>query len=307
LADSARRFVMFAMVAMLAGCGGLPRPFEGRPGTAGALLSEPPPSRLAIPTPGTAMLTNDAAQGLTEALATALQARDVPAIAGPARKGDWWLAVTADLRGATVVPVFTVQNPQSEAKGSIDAAPVAPADWVEARPATLQAIAAAAAPRLATLLTAIEASRRQSDPTSLANRPVRVLLEAVTGAPGDGNQSLTRQMKLELTNLGQQVLDTPQTGTQRPDYTVSGHVATELTASNQMRVEVVWTVTDARHTEAGKVAQLNEVPRGSLNGLWADVAVVVAQEAAGGVRDVILNQTGARKPDAPKTEAPAAK
>jgi hypothetical protein len=38
--------------------------------------------------------------------------------------------------------------------------------------------------------------------------------------------------------------------------------------------------------------QLNQVPAGSLNGLWGDVALVVAQEAAGGVHDVIVQQSG---------------
>ena len=57
-----------------------------------------------------------------------------------------------------------------------------------------------------------------------------------------------------------------------------------------------WKVADAKGAEAGQVAQLNQVPRGTLAGLWADVALVVAQEAAGGVRDVIRNQTGVRRP-----------
>jgi hypothetical protein len=38
--------------------------------------------------------------------------------------------------------------------------------------------------------------------------------------------------------------------------------------------------------------QLNDVPAGSLNGYWGDVATAVAHEAAGGVRDVILRQSG---------------
>jgi hypothetical protein len=44
--------------------------------------------------------------------------------------------------------------------------------------------------------------------------------------------------------------------------------------------------------DLGRVLQLNEVPAGSLNGLWGDVALVVAEEAAGGVRDVIANAGG---------------
>jgi hypothetical protein len=36
-----------------------------------------------------------------------------------------------------------------------------------------------------------------------------------------------------------------------------------------------------------------------LSGFWGDVAVVVAEQAAGGINDVILNGTGKRKPAAP--------
>ena len=42
------------------------------------------------------------------------------------------------------------------------------------------------------------------------------------------------------------------------------------------------------------VVQLNEIPAGTLNQYWGDVAAVVAREAAGGVRDVILTQSGRR-------------
>jgi hypothetical protein len=55
-------------------------------------------------------------------------------------------------------------------------------------------------------------------------------------------------------------------------------------------------VDDARGREAGRVVQLNEVAAGTLDKLWGDVAVVVVQEASGGVRDVIFNQSGARRP-----------
>ena len=40
--------------------------------------------------------------------------------------------------------------------------------------------------------------------------------------------------------------------------------------------------------------QLNEVPPGTLDRYWGDVAVVVADEAAGGVRDVVQNVSGTR-------------
>ena len=57
-------------------------------------------------------------------------------------------------------------------------------------------------------------------------------------------------------------------------------------------------MTAANGDERGKVVQLNDIPAGSLDHYWGDVAVVVATEAAGGVNDVILRQSG-REPGEP--------
>ena len=59
---------------------------------------------------------------------------------------------------------------------------------------------------------------------------------------------------------------------------------------NAQRIEVDWLVLDANGKEAGRVVQLNEVPKGMLSLAWGDVAYVVAAEAAGGVKDVIANR-----------------
>jgi hypothetical protein len=78
------------------------------------------------------------------------------------------------------------------------------------------------------------------------------------------------------------------------DYTISGEVEITNTSYSQQRVEIIWKVTDARGNEAGQVVQLNSIPGGALSNLWGDVALVVAQEAAKGVRDVMFNYIGAR-------------
>ena len=144
---------------------------------------------------------------------------------------------------------------------------------------------------MAALLAGIEAARREADPNSLVNRPVRIQLQPVIGAPGDGNRSLALHMRDQLTKLGLLVQDKPEAA----DYAVAGQVTVADLAGGQQQVEIRWKVADARGAEAGQVAQLNQVPRGTLAGLWADVAMIVAQEAAGGVRDVIRNQTGAKR------------
>ena len=276
------------LAALLAGCGDLPRPFAGNPGTVGRMLARPPPARLAVPEPTDVLLPADAGHSFAGAVTAALVAREVPAIAGPVRPGDWVLTVAAQQNGANVTPRFTVTDPTGKQQGSTEGPPVAASAWASGAPDVLKQEAAASGPAIATLLTSIDAVLRRSDPNSLVNRPPRVLVAAVTGAPGDGNRALALEMRRQLPQLGEMVQDTPQGA----DFTVTGEVHTAPNPDGTTRVEISWHVTDAQGHDLGKVVQLNDVPGGTLNGLWGDVALVVAQQAAGGVKDVIDKQAG---------------
>ena len=57
-------------------------------------------------------------------------------------------------------------------------------------------------------------------------------------------------------------------------------------------MEIQWIVKTAAGDERGRVVQLNEIPAGTLDHYWGDVAVVVATEASNGVNDVIRRQSG---------------
>jgi len=213
----------------------------------------------------------------------------VPAVATDPQKGDWRLTVTAETHGTQVVPMFTVADPDGNPKGTTQGTPVDAALWASGDRRALDAAASAGGDAVATLLTRIEAQRRQNDPNSLVNRPARVLVPEVSGAPGDGNHALARQMRAHLPEVGEVVTDKPETA----DFAVKGEVKLATTGEGQ-RVEIQWIVLDAAGRELGRVVQLNDIARGSLDGLWGDVALVVAQQAAAGVRDVILNNTGRR-------------
>jgi predicted aspartyl protease len=95
-------------------------------------------------------------------------------------------------------------------------------------------------------------------------------------------------MRARLAVLGPVVLTTP-TGA---DFVVQGEVKVVPIAKRQERVEIQWTVKTASGDERGRVVQLNEIPAGTLDHYWGDVAVVVATEASSGVNDVILRQSG---------------
>ena len=284
--------LLTAALLALAGCGNLPQPFLGNPGATAARLAEPPAARLSILPPEQSLLPDSAGTVWAAAVADALRAEEVPAVSGrEARRGDWALVLAAELRDGAVVPSYTVRNPAGESLGVAEGAPVPAADWAGGRPGVLTAAAAQAAPGVASLLGRIEAARRQSDPTSLQNRPARVWFTGVTGAPGDGDRSLPVQMRTKLGSLGLVVQDDAKGA----DFTLAGQVAVAPGAGGTERIELQWIVTDAKG-ERGRIVQLNEVPRGSLNPYWGDVAVVVATEAAGGVRDVVINAGGRKGP-----------
>ena len=245
------RALALLLAALLGACGDLPRPFAGNPGATARRLAQPPPARLAVPPPTAALLPDDAAAALADGLAAELQSREVPAVAEAPREGDWRLITRAEQRGTEVVPFFTVQNPAGEEKGAAQGAAVPGAAWAEGQPATMRHVAEAAAPGIAALLTQIEAARRQSDPTSLVNRPIRVFFKGVHGAPGDGDRSLARQLRVQLPGLGPVLQDT-EAGA---DFVLEGRVDTARSGSDTMRVEIEWRVADAQGREAGKVVQ----------------------------------------------------
>lgn len=282
-----RAAAVLLLAAGVAGCGTLPQPFRDRPGAMGARLAQPPmPPRLVVPPPQTALLSDDGSKALAALLARDLQLRQVPAYAQPAHPGDWRLDVTARTSGAEVVPDYVIRTPQGAIAGQLNGPPVSEAAWAAGATATLQQVAEAATPQLAATLSTINVTLQRADPNSIYNRPIRLAFLPVTGAPGDGDGALTRLMRARLTELGEQ----PQASEKDADFTVSGHVRVVPIGGGQDRVEIQWVLTDAQGRERGRVVQLNDVPAGSLDGYWGDIADAVTRQAAPGVRELVQKQ-----------------
>lgn len=281
-------FLLLLGPALLAGCGDLPMPFKDNPGATALRLAAPPPSRLAIPPSGDTMLANDGATLLARDLAEALDNQEVPAQAIVPTKGDWRLDVSARLAGNQVVPRFTVRTPEGRVRGSLDGTPVAASAWANADAATLHAVADAASPDIAAMLTGIRAAQREADPNSLMHRPAKVYFAGVKGAPGDGDTALADAMRRQMPMHGDLVQSTPKGA----DYTLVGTVGVAHPQDGRQAVELDWRLLDASGREAGKVSQLNAVPTGTLDGAWGDVALAAATEAAGGIHEVIQRNSG---------------
>lgn len=287
-----RRRLLVALPLLLAGCGTLPQPLLRKPGAMGARLAVPPPPVLIVPPPPDALLGNRAADAYAHDLAKALVDRNVPSIVRPARPYDWQLEATARTANATVIPGFRIIGPGHKEYGHLTGAEVSGAAWAAGDPATLRQAADAAAPGLVKQLSAINAAVQQSNPASLENRPPRVRLIRVTGAPGDGNHALKLDVSRDLPKLGVVMVD----HTADADFLIDGVV--KVSPANKDGkpgesdlVELDWTVRNRRGGFIGKVSQLHDLKPSEMTPYWGDVAAAAASQAALGLRQVIRNAT----------------
>ncbi|MFC0387072.1 hypothetical protein [Muricoccus vinaceus] len=290
-------------LALLAACGPLPQPFRGNPGAEGRRLAAPPAYRIAVPSPSTALLSDVASSDFAVAVAEALEAAEVPAVAGPPAPLDWRLDISADREGQGVVPAYAVRDADGRVLGQARGASVGVAEWSQSTPDLLRKVASRDAGVVAGLLSRGEAARRASETVAFngAGGPPRVRFTGVRGAPGDGNQALATRMREFLASQGLVVQD----GADGAAFAVSGEITMAAGAARKQRVEILWKVSRRDGHDLGRALQLNEVPAGSLNGLWGDVAYVVAEEASVAVRDIIANAGGLGEAAARRDQPPA--
>jgi hypothetical protein len=278
---------------LLAGCGDLPQPFRGRPGRNAQNLAVPLAVRVAIPPPTAALLTDAAARTLSQSLATALQAEEMPVVATSTPFPlDWRLEVTAAEARGQVTPRYRLLDPDGRDQASTTGAPVPSRDWADSRPETFRALALATAPALADLFVQVEAARKGSEPATLLVGPIRLRFTGVTGAPGDGNTALGTRVRQVLAGRGVRVQDNGEGA----GYAVSGQVSMVTTGPTVQRVEIVWTVSRRDGQDLGRVLQLNEVRAGSLDRFWGDTGYAAGEEAANGIYRVLENARAPAEP-----------
>jgi hypothetical protein len=116
------------------------------------------------------------------------------------------------------------------------------------------------------------------------------LVPPVSGAPGDGGQSLTAAMRKHLQNAGVKLVDG---GGSSNTYTVKGSVEMGAAADGQQPITIHWMVVDPNGKTMDKaVVQRNKVAEGSLDGQWGQVADLAAGEAARSIARLIGKPAG---------------
>ena len=109
--------------------------------------------------------------------------------------------------------------------------------------------------------------------------PVQAVVPIVTGAPGDGNRSLTAAIQRELTGKGIAVAERST----NVAYRVEGSVTVGEAKEGKQPIHIEWLVRDPQGKKLGTVSQKNEIPAGSLDGAWEGTADQAAGAAAQGI------------------------
>jgi hypothetical protein len=112
-----------------------------------------------------------------------------------------------------------------------------------------------------------------------APKAAGVLVQPVTGAPGDGQRSLTIALKKRLYAGGVKLAN----GTAVNVYMVKGIVKLSDASGGKQSIRIDWQVVDPTGKKLGTVSQQNTIPRGSLNGPWGAIADAAAGAAADGI------------------------
>ncbi len=279
------RHISLWFALLLAGCGTLPQPFYGNPGPAAARLALPPAPVLMVPTPATNLLNDAAARTFARDLAAELADYDVPSVAGSIQKNNWHLQITATRDGNNIMPSYDVIGPNGRSYGKLVGHPVPAAEWAKGSLAILAKAATTDAPALSKLMTRINARVQQSNPQSLENRPPRIFIGTMTGAPGDGDATLPMDLAHVLAGPNLKLVSSKQSA----DFTVTGKVKAPPAKNGQMLVELNWLVRDQNNRVIGQVTQIHMLRQNDIEPYWGDVAAAAAKEAAGGIRQVVQN------------------
>ncbi len=130
--------------------------------------------------------------------------------------------------------------------------------------------------------------------------PSTVTVLPVSGAPGDGDKSLTAALKTELKRKGFTVVE----GNAPSAYKVGGLVTATPTDTGQEQVKIAWDVKDGNGARLATVSQANTVEKGALDGAWGATAGDVA--AAASVAIMPLFKKDAAATPTPGNQASAA-
>jgi hypothetical protein len=276
-----------AVALMLATCQPLPHPFADDVPRRGSpiLVLRDSASVTIAPVEGTPRAT---AEKLGPAMASALQEREIAASDKTASIDSYELAgriqeMPGSAGKAVLVALWELRDPSGQRLGErAERVEAQATDWQQGADDAVARLAAASATQLAALL--------QDDAPAEAEigGRTRLLINAIAGAPGDGDNSLAKAVTELLKKQDVVIVTDPQA---KSDLVLDAEVAVAQAKAGKQHVKIVWHVRHKEGAEIGTVGQENDVPTGLLDGAWGDVAYMVAVSAQDGIMELITRGT----------------
>lgn len=262
---------------VLQGCGPLPRPFKDKSSND---LAHPRDGVGVVVAPiegGTPEFQND----LPDAVVEALHSINVPASVNGDLDNAYLLEGKAFLHQGRVKVFWLLTNEQGVlvARRMVES-DADQRDWEEARPTLLRQIAGKTAFEIASRLKPMDAVAVRPE------RPLRIGLQEVTGAPGDGNVTLARAYREVFRQVQVPMVDDPSYA----DVLLNVTVKVEALNDRVDSVELRWELSAPDGEVYGAIRQQNNVPRGFLRGKWGraayDVVWSVVEQIALSLEDI---------------------
>jgi len=157
-------------------------------------------------------------------------------------------------------------------------------DWENGSPQIIREVGEKAAGPLAVLM------RTGDEPSPVPipdpNAAAGLWIKPISGAPGDGDTSLTRAIRHALLAAGTEIVE--QRSASR--FMLEGIVQLSVPDNGAQQVQIDWVVKASdSDEELGRASQINQVPAGTFDGRWGGIAPLIATAAVGGVQDVMAN------------------
>jgi hypothetical protein len=278
------RCVLVLAALTVAACGPLPRPFRTAPEKPfNPLVTEVAALGVMVePIDGTSLPMS---RLLTEAVVEGLKRTGISATTDAGKNSRYRLMGKAELNQAnqSLPFVMVIDWILLDCDGKIigeasEGISGSRKDWEYGSPKIIAEVGENA-PKLIVAMIGEEEKGQQAVKPRLAG----LWVGPVTNAPGDGNRSLARAIKIALKGGGIALAQDRE----HAEFVLESRVRVDPAKDSLQRVEIVWTVSTPDNREIGRATQRNLVEAGTFSGAWGEVAAIVAAAALEGIEGVL--------------------
>lgn len=263
---------------LLAACGPIPQPFKEGPGAkeTNALLTIPDGAGVTVvPIHGA-----DAALSgpLTEAMVAALHDQEIPATAGGSLTNGLLMEGVANWVDGEAVIVWVLTDSANDVVATVTARTETTQSAFESgEPSLVETLAQRGAVLIAAAMVPDNVA------PALDGGIPTVAIVGVEGAPGDGDQALSKAMTTVLDEAGVPLAETPEEAT----LLLAGGVSVEKLNDEMEEVIIQWWLMDDTGAVLGTLEQANVIPLGALNDRWGGAAYDAALANVETIREIL--------------------